>query len=58
MKIKEAEISNIKIHAHVYKSIFGEKLKLVSYKKSFPIPVMLCSTGHPIEVFKFASQYF
>jgi len=48
MKIKEAEISNIKIHAHVYKSIFGEKLKLVSYKKSFLIPVvMLCSTGHP-----------
>ena len=42
MKIKEKEIYNIKIHAHVYiNPVFGEKLRLVSFKKSFHIQLYL-----------------
>ena len=42
MKIKESEISKIKIHAHVYINLFFcEKLRLVSFKKSFHIQLYL-----------------
>jgi len=33
MKIKETEIENIKIHAHVYINLFWGDVRIVSFKK-------------------------